>query len=274
MGRLKESGPKEESVISVAAVSYFNARPLVESLRDQPDLAVRDLPPAEAASALLAGEADVGLVPCVTLLKDSELTYIPGLCIAADGPVDSVLLYLRPMASSSPRKLRIALDPHSRTSQMLTRVYLSSFLGWEEKRLDFIEESPKKLLAEGGDLAGIDGVLVIGDLALKCKSPESWDCIDLAEAWKSETGLPFVFAVWGIRRETLAANPELPQRFRAALDDGMAQIDTIVSELAPGFGLESEQARQYLTERIVFQMDERAERGLREFLRRCRAWEK
>ncbi|MFT7616819.1 MAG: chorismate dehydratase [Planctomycetota bacterium] len=265
----------KDPLIKVAAVSYFNARPLVEGLRGQPDLEVLDLPPAAAAQALLDGEADVGLVPCVTLLRDPTLTYLPGLCIGADGMVDSVLLYLRKGAlESSNKPLKIALDPHSRTSQMLTRIYLERVLGEQRDRVEFSQCSPRELLANPTAAALYDGILVIGDLALKQVPQGEWECVDLAKAWLDETGLPFVFAVWGLRRETLDAHPELTARFRQALDVGMSEIDNIVKDMAAGFGLKADQAKFYLTERIVFHLSERAEQGLNEFLNRCREWER
>ncbi len=261
-------------MIRVAAVSYFNARPLVEGLRSQEDFEVRDLPPAEAAEALLSGDADVGLVPCVTLLKDPRLTYLPGLCIGAHGAVDSVLLYLKTGALESGQgKIRIALDPHSRTSQMLTKIYLVSFLGYPWERFEFVEESPKALLEDEERADQFDGILVIGDLALLRVPRGPWDCIDLSLAWTEATGLPFVFAVWGVRQETLTRHPDLSNKFLAALDTGMEEIESIVRELASGFGLKDSLAKHYLTERIVFRMDDQSERGLNEFLNRCRSWE-
>lgn len=261
-------------MIRVAAVSYFNARPLVEGLRSQTDLEVQDLPPSEAAEALLSGEADVGLVPCVTLLKDPKLTYLPGLCIGAHGAVDSVLLYLKDgILKSDKEKIRIALDPHSRTSQMLTKIYLVSFLGHDWERFEFVETSPKVLLADQKRADSFDGILVIGDLALLRTPQGPWDCVDLSLAWTEATGLPFVFAVWGVRQDTLLRHPDLPNRFLAALNAGMEEIESIVSDLASNFGLKDSLAKHYLTERIVFRMDDKSERGLNEFLDRCRSWE-
>ena len=44
------------------------------------------------------------------------------------------------------------------------------------------------------DLLGIDGEVMIGDKALRYRLANPDKGIDLAEAWKEETGLPFVFA--------------------------------------------------------------------------------
>ena len=47
-----------------------------------------------------------------------------------------------------------------------------------------------------------EAVLVIGDAALLLGAPAAYPvAVDLGEAWKTWTGLPFVFAVWAARRD-------------------------------------------------------------------------
>lgn len=112
-------------MIRVGVVSYLNARPLVDDLGGDERLHLVAAPPAEVADMLASGRIDMGLVPSVALLGIPDAKWIPGLCIGADGPVESVLLYVRNDASGRPVAAhRVALDRHSRTSQVLTRILL------------------------------------------------------------------------------------------------------------------------------------------------------
>ncbi len=265
-------------VLRVAAVSYFNARPLLGDLRDRSEVRVEEMPPAEVARALAEGRADVGLVPCAALLENERLTFLPGICIGARGEVDSVFLWLREGTLATERRreaaagrpITIGLDPHSRSSRLLVRLWLEDQPGLDPRQVRLVEASPRRLLESEDERAGTDGFLVIGDLAMMREPGEGWTRIDLAEAWTRTTGLPFVFAVWGLDRDLLAKRPELTQIFRAALETGISRIDDYVAAEAAARGIDPVRAGRYLRERIVYRMDEDARRGLEAFLQRAR----
>lgn len=256
--------------LRVAAVSYLNAQPLVVDLQADPRLAVELCPPSEASRRLLAGEADIGLIPCVSLLDDAGLTHLPGLGIGARGPVDSVFLYLRSDVDEGRAQppFEVRLDPGSRSSQMLTRLYL------EEMRT----LPPESLIYREGALSGaFDGpdspaaVLVIGDPALGLEAPEGYRRIDLADAWRLHTGFPFVFAVWGLKQDLLNRHSWLPQRFAEALRTGLADLPRIVDQFPGSVAVDRSSALTYLRENIAFELGEREEAGMSEFLRRAAA---
>jgi chorismate dehydratase len=82
---------------------------------------------------------------------------------------------------------------------------------------------------------------------------------DLGEAWKSYTGLPFVFATW-------VSNKPLPSDFislfNAANAQGIADIDKIISlEDNPPADLKT-----YYTRNISYALDEEKKKGLTLFL--------
>ncbi|MCB9832442.1 MAG: menaquinone biosynthesis protein [Planctomycetes bacterium] len=262
-------------MLRVAAVSYFNARPLLGDLRERAGFRVEEMPPAEVARALAAGRVDLGLVPVAAMLDDPRLDFLPGLCIGARGEVDSVFLWLRSgLDLSAPeRAIRVGLDPHSRSSRLLARLWFEDFRGLESRRLELVEASPRDLLDDAARRADLDAFLVIGDLAMLREPGPGWDKVDLAQAWFEETGLPFVFAVWGIDRDLLRARPDLPAVFEELLEQGLARIDDYVAGEARARGIEPERARRYLNERIVYRMDEDARRGLETFLERARRLE-
>jgi len=65
-----------------------------------------------------------------------------------------------------------------------------------------------------------DAVLLIGDEALEWKhrlAGGPWKTVDLAREWKNLTGLPFVFAVWAVRRDFFENQPEATRAVYEAL---------------------------------------------------------
>ncbi len=254
--------------LNVGAVSYLNARPLLGDLADDPRLRVMTMPPARVAGALLSGTVDLGLVPAVALLDDPSLTWLPGLAIAAEGPVASVFLHWRPEFFAKARigEARVALDPHSRSSQALTRILLEDELGEAGLRACRMEErNPDEALADGT----FDAILVIGDLALRMGRPDGWRTWDLAEEWTRATGLPFVFAVWGVNRDLLGREPWLPERFGRALEAGRKSIAAEAATWSTDHGCDPSMGRDYLERSIRYILGPREEQGLRLFLDRA-----
>ena len=183
------------SPVRVGAVSYLNAKPLYYNLCDFcPGIELTMDVPSRLAEQLAAGELDVALIPSVEYLRGVERGYeiIPGFAIAARGPVRSVKLFSRVPFE---RIERLALDEGSRTSQVLARIWLDARHGvrpaagraacrWASPSLE----------------STADAVLVIGDRAMKVPHEPFHEVVDLAEAWQTLTGLPFVFALWVARR--------------------------------------------------------------------------
>lgn len=213
------------------AVSYLNARPLVEGLAPL----VLDTP-ARLVARYEAGELDVALLP-VAAAEPAGLPRVSDLGIAAEGPVDSVLLFLRrPLAEVE----TLALDPASRTSCVLAQILLREAHGLGPR----VSAPPA------------DAELVIGDAAL-ARAREGGEALDLAAEWTRWTGLPFVFAAW---YGAAAAAPAL----EAAWERGRGEIARYAREAdlpLPPAALET-----YLRERIRFRIGPRERAGLERFL--------
>ncbi len=218
------------------AVSYLNARPLTEGI-DPLVLAT----PADLAAMHARGEVDVALLP-VAAGEAMGLPRVGRLGIAAEGPVDSVLLFLRcPLRDVA----TVALDPASRTSRALTRLLLEEALGISPRYVD----------------PPADAELLIGDAALVRGATEE-PRLDLAEEWTRWTGLPFVFAAWyGDPR----AEPALEEAYRR----GSKELARYAREA--GLGLPAGAMERYLRDRIRYRIGPREEEGLRRFLARGRA---
>ncbi len=213
-------------------VSYLNARPLLEGLEP---LVVDD--PAGLTLRFERGEVDVALLP-VAVGETAGLTRVGSLGIAAHGPVDSVLLFLKRDVAD----LRtVELDPASRTSRLLTLVVLRQVYGVEPEIV----------------ASSADAQLVIGDQALvRARGDEVR--VDLADEWTRWTGLPFVFAAW-------YGDPEAEVELEAAYGRGAARLEAYASEAARELGLPEEDLRRYLERHIRFRLGEAELAGLERF---------
>jgi chorismate dehydratase len=106
-----------------------------------------------------------------------------------------------------------------------------------------------------------DFALLIGDPALSFlfTSPphEIWD---LGTAWYELTGLPFVYAVWALRRGL--DHQRLRRQLRAAKDFGMESLDDIIRN-RPEY--DHEFRRDYLSWHIHYHLCADEKRGLARF---------
>ncbi|MEP6512617.1 MAG: menaquinone biosynthesis protein [Parafilimonas sp.] len=238
--------------IKVGAVSYLNTKPLLfgikrsQELMEQMEL-VEDYP-SNIAAMLVDGDIDAGLVPVTVIPKLKECHIISDYCISADGDVASVCLF-----SESPlQKIEsVLLDYQSQTSAELCKILLRNF--W--KINPAVEEAEKEFTqCIKGTTAGV----IIGDRALKQRNISSY-IYDLAGAWKTMTGLPFVFAAW-------IANKPLPQHFISLFNAmnavGINDIEAVLKEN----NFSNYNLRKYYTENISYLLTEEKKRGMNLFL--------
>ena len=88
---------------------------------------------------------------------------------------------------------RIALDEGSRTSAALAQVLL-------RKKYSVKPDIVPLPLDRSAEEVEADAVLLIGDRAMHACLPGFRFAFDLGEEWDDWTGLPFVYAVWAVRK--------------------------------------------------------------------------
>ncbi|WP_372806694.1 menaquinone biosynthetic enzyme MqnA/MqnD family protein [Pontiella sp.] len=232
-----------------AGAPYSNSAPLVDKLtevdsrvrvfNDHPSSLVRDL---------LSGRADVALIPVVHLFAHPELVMLEGLGVAADGPVQSVLLKCNKKMG---RIKTVARDPASATSNALAELLLTRYFKQKIEMLDFnAEETP-------------DAAVVIGDRAL-CAEPAPAGDIDLAEAWQKWTNLPFVFAVWAVRKD-FAFIDEVTAIAHKAYAAGFLATEEIAERFAEKLGGSQDFWADYLDNSIHYRLSAKDLEGLQRF---------
>jgi chorismate dehydratase len=241
-------------MVRLGAVSYLNARPLVDGLERRTDLFdLRFDVPSQCATLLHGGETDLGMIPSIEYLRGPEpYRIVPDLGILSDGDVASVALYCRvPLADVR----RIGLDTSSRTSAGLTRILCREAWGIDPE----FESVPPGVAAA---VEGCDAALLIGDPALFLDHERAGlTKIDLGAEWTRLTGLPFVWAFWAGRRGAIdAAGVAALQEAR---DAGVASSDAIADEYC-GAG-RSALCRRYLSDNIKYRLGDRETQGLRRY---------
>ncbi len=210
--------------------------------------------PALCADELLAGRADLGLIPIAALTP--ELAIVPGCTIASLDRVRSIQLIVKqPHTLESVRT--VAAHNASRSSRAYAEILFRRFHG---NSPSFVTASgdPVKMLQEA------DAALLIGDpalLALESRAqieeavgPCQW--LDIAHEWRTLTGLPWVAAVWAVRPESLAAShltaAQLTDHLTGSRDHGLAHIDDLVHEWTPRIAVPATTIHHYLTANIHY----------------------
>lgn len=180
--------------LKVGWIQYANVYPIFYVLEKE-GLLTEDIHlvkgvPSQLNWALRNNLIDVSPSSSVEYLLNKELyDYIDGICISSKEYVGSVLFFTD-HALERIDGGKILLTDQSATSHLLLRVILEKFMGLNP--VYDISSAPH---------TG-ENFLLIGDEALRYgKLNNSKKVYDLANLWYQHTGLPFVFALWIVRKE-------------------------------------------------------------------------
>ena len=141
------------------------------------------------------------------------------------------------------RVTTLACDTDSHTSVALARILFAERYGAAPEMVPLTD-------AAAPEARGPVARLLIGDKVVSAEPRDLPYQLDLGEAWKQLTGLPFVFAIWMARRGADLGN--LPLRLERAKRDGLANVESIIAKEAPPRGWPLDVAHRYLTEYLQF----------------------
>jgi predicted solute-binding protein len=228
----------------VGSVPYLNAAPLVRGLESQ---ILADIP-SQLAQKLQRGELDAALVSLTEVLFNDSYDILDGIAIASLGEVQSVLVAHRgPLENAS----EIFCDPASLSSVNLMRVLLAE---------QGLKPEIKTLRNDNATLP--DYLLLIGDRAIEfALAPHEHRIWDLGAAWFELTRLPFVYAVWALRRGAYSDN--LCRQLRDARDFGLDTLDSIIDS---GTQFTHEFRKDYLSWHIHYHLGTDEKRGIARFI--------
>ncbi len=238
----------------LAASRYLNSAPLIFSFLQgsrRGSLDFVEAVPARCAQLLADGVVEGALIPVIEYQRIASGCLVPNVCVGSRKEVLSVVLVSKNKQLEEIHS--VALDESSRTSATLVKVIFREFL---KREPEWTTRSPdlEEMLEKN------DAALIIGDpgMAFRRQGLNVWD---MASLWNEHTGLGFVFAMWMVRDDAIERARKVD--FSGARDEGVAHLEEIVSSYQDKIPMTRDELRNYLTENIVFNVDESMEKGLR-----------
>jgi chorismate dehydratase len=197
--------------LALGRIDYMNVAPVyygIDNGLDMQGITLISSPPSTLNQMMMDGSLDISPVSTAAYARNADNWLIlPDLAIACRQRVLSVLLVSRCNLEALTGR-RILITDESASARDLCRL-IFSLRGVRPEFVVGKVSSPSQLTND------IDAALVIGDSALS----QPWErffpnIYDLGTQWWQLTGLPFVFAVWAVRKNFAR---EYPERVDAAL---------------------------------------------------------
>jgi chorismate dehydratase len=238
-------------------VSFLNAKPLIYGLNDTDGLDLSLDVPSRLLEGLIDKRLDVALLPVIDFQRLPGLRMLSAGGIGCDGPTLTVRIF---SATRVDQIHTLACDTDSHTSVALARIIMAERFDVRPRIVDFNFHHRE---TNHDECAPGVARLLIGDKVV-CDEPRGFiHQIDLGEAWKQLTGLPFVFAAWMARAgiEIGALSAQLEQ----AKGAGLRHVDEIITRHAVPRGWPAPIARKYLTEYLKFDIGPRQLQAIRLF---------
>ena len=254
--------------VRLGKIGYLNVLPIYHPLETgilPMDCEVTSGPPAALNRLMDAGKLDVSASSSVEYARHPDKYYlIPDIAIGSRGPVQSVLLLCRrPVEELDGETILVSAQTH--TSAALLRVLQAKL--WNIKT-GFTTDSATDVLQTG---ARPEAILCIGDEALNLRyHPDYPYRIDLGEAWRELTGLPFIFGVWIVQRDSWERDREKVEQAASLLLEGKKWGEENIGEVCVMAAKEScmtdEEMSSYF-DGLVYDLGPEEQEGMRAFYR-------
>lgn len=257
--------------VRIGCVKYLNTLPLIEGLAAWRDAELVSAVPARLIDMLLSREVDVALCSVIDAARNrGRVCILPVGMIGCDGPTMTVRVFSRVPLE---RVRTIGADTDSHTSVALMRVIMKRRYGADVKVLDF---DAREHVVVGAPQSGApDALLLIGD-KVETDPPDAGEYphqLDLGEAWKELTGLPFVYAVWMCREgeeERIGVRMAASALDRSRRHNAM-RMDWLVAGRAGERGWPVSDASDYLGRKLRYGVGEREAEAVARFVEECAA---
>lgn len=212
---------------------------------------------------LAEGKLDISLISSAAYAFDSEKYLIlPDLSISSFGPVESVLLLSKVPFEKLGGKL-IVLTESSASSVQLIKFLLTALFN--------VDPMYRKGKITLDDMSKNDcyGILSIGDDALRLRRRSIFPhVLDLGQAWYQITGLPFVFALWAVRKEFFSFYPDVCKVIHKSIissrEYGLKHLAEISAEVHHNAALTIQECVEYF-KHLKYGLDGLYLKGLRAF---------
>jgi len=257
--------------VRLGKIGYLNVLPIYHPLETgiiRNDFEIVSGPPAELNGLMDKGQLDISAASSIEYARHPQKYYlVPNLAIGSRGPVQSVLLLSRyPVRELHGKSILVSSQTH--TSAALLHVLLAEL--WDIET-DFTTGSASATLENG---SRPDAILAIGDEALHLRfHPDYPHRIDLGEAWRELTGLPFIFGVWLMQRKSWNNAPDRMQDAAKKLIEGkiwgVQNLPDMCSKAAEKSCLNDEEMCSYFNG-LVYDLGDPEMQGLQLFYKHLR----
>lgn len=251
--------------VNLGRISYINVAPVYYGLDNglKPDwLNIVSAPPSILNDMMAKNELDISPVSSVAYAKhQDEWLLLPDLSIACFGRVMSVILVSKKPFENLTNNKVIITDSSAAAAELLKLLF-------SIKRVKPVFETmPIQCPDEIKKFA--DAALIIGDKALKEKWHVHFDHIyDLGQMWLELTGLPFVFALWAVRKSFADKKPEVVSSiiklFNISKKQGKKNLEDIAAKASEILGIDIDICRKYY-ELLNYNLDPMQFKGIRTF---------
>ncbi len=258
---------KNKDYIKLGKISYMNVAPVYYGLenRAMPSwMKIIKAPPSGLNRMLEEKKLDISPVSSVAYTRNYDKWLIlPDLSISCNGPVMSVMLVSKyPFKELSGKK--IILTRESATAALLLRYLLAC---------DKIKPNMEKgIVANVRDFRkDAYAALIIGDMALKIKWKDYFPYVyDLGEMWWKKTSLPFVFALWAVRKRFAIKHPDIVnniiKKFEKSKTRARENMENILACASKKLGITENMCRKYYS-RLNYDLKEDQIKGLEYFFK-------
>jgi len=232
--------------LCIGRIAYLNVAPYFHYLREEGFAGEIIAGVPSELNAMLAG-GTIDACPSSSFeygLHADDYYLLPGHSISSLGPVHSVLLFtpgpLNILAGGE-----VAITGESATSINLLKILLKEFCGINDVAFKVPARRVEEHLGEGRSS------LLIGDRALTAAKncPSGFQITDLGALWYHFTGLPFVFALWILRREVVGQLPDeisrLAEQLHASRQHAFRNLSDMAVQLAAGTDFSARQLEEY-----------------------------
>jgi chorismate dehydratase len=245
-------------------IAYLNVLPIyfaLENVFGENGFKLVRGTPAELNALMRRGEVDLGSISAMEYGRAfRDYLLLPNLSISSKGAVGSVLLFSRvPFSRLDGRTIRVSSA--SASGAALLKVLMASLIEVQPRYQpgQLTDESPEECAA----------ILAIGDEALRLKTGGAMPFeLDLGEAWQELTGLPFVFGVWGVRRDFARFQTKTTDALHRLLlrsrDWGLGSLAELSKIASTPFGMSPSQVLAYFHQ-LNFFLSPEHEAGLATF---------
>ncbi|MBF0573849.1 MAG: menaquinone biosynthesis protein [Desulfamplus sp.] len=257
-------------------IDYINASPVYYGLDHGlvPDwIEMIEGPPAVLNGMIKNNELEISPISSAFYaMNHKELLILPDLSISSHGEVLSVVLMTNYPIEELDGKT-IILTQDSATSSALVRLIAiqkgirPNFITGKLRTLQDIPDDIA--VSKSGCNLTVDAAMIIGDAAMT----QPWEKkfryrIDLGKLWYETTGLPFVFALWVVRKESAISRyndvKDALELFYESRNQGYTHIDKVIESGAKRLGLDNSYVRRYF-ELLHCNLDESKIKGLEYF---------